>query len=117
MDSLLTSEDAWCNSWSGEGHLPDYSGLEKRLKTLLDHGHADALVTLGGELMQRGVEQIGHWHDEGETCCEIARCMKVVSEALLQSTRSDEDKILYAIDIVQADDYDMCDGIGAVLEK
>ena len=41
----LAAEDAWWNPWKGEGHLPDYSGLEKRLKTLFDHGYADAIAS------------------------------------------------------------------------
>ncbi len=113
----LTGEDAWCNSWTGEGHLPNYSGLEKRLKTLLDYGYADAIVDLGQELIQRGIEQINRSHDEGETCCEIATCMEVVGEALLKSTRRDEEKILYAIDTMLVDDFDMCEKIGSVIDK
>jgi len=113
----LTAEDAWLNPWKGEGHLPDYSGLEKRLRTLLDHGHADALMELGEELMERGAEQIGRSHDEGETGCQIGRCMGVVFEALLKSNRSDEDKIIYAIDVSLADDYGIFDDFGSVPDR
>ncbi|MEQ8844177.1 MAG: hypothetical protein RIB58_04920 [Phycisphaerales bacterium] len=110
----LTAEEAWQNAWTGAGHLPDYSRLEKRLRTLLDHGHADAIVQLGEELMQRGTDQIEQSHDEGETARAIGDCMEIVYEALLQSSRSDADKIIYAIDKVLADEYGICDGFAGV---
>ena len=113
----LTSEDAWSNPWTDDGHLPDYLGLKKRLRTLLEHGHADAVVELGQELMQRGVAQIERSHDEGETACEIAECLEVVWQAVLKSTHKDEDKILRAIDMLLADEFDLCEGIGVVLDK
>lgn len=111
---LLTAEEAWQNAWTGAGHSPDYSRLEKRLRTLLDHGHADAIVQLGEELMQRGTDQIEQSHDEGETAHAIGDCMEIVYEALLQSSRGDADKIIYAIDMVLADEYGICDGFAAV---
>lgn len=113
----LTAEHAWWDSWKGEGTIPDYSGLEKRLKTLLDHGHADGLVELGEELVRRGVEQVGHSHDDGETACQIGDCLRVVKEALLRSNRSDEDKIIYAIDVLLEDDYGVCDDFASVLDR
>lgn len=113
----LTAEEAWWNPWKREGHLPDYSGLERRLRVLLDHGCADAVVRLGEELMQRGVEQVDHSHDEGETCHEIGTCMRVVYEALMESDRKDEDKIVYAIEVLLADEYGICDDFGSVLDR
>jgi hypothetical protein len=43
--------------------------------------------------------------------------MKVVSQALLQASRSDEEKILCAIDAIQADDYGVCDGMASVIDR
>jgi len=105
----LTSEDAWYNPWEGFGHLPDYDGLEKRLKTLLDHGQADVVVELGEELFRRGVEQVERSHDEGETAMAIGECMNTVARALMSSSRDDEDKIIYAIDALLKDDYGICE--------
>lgn len=113
----LTAEEAWQNPWTGDGHLPDYSGLEKRLRTLLEHGHADAIVELGEELLQRGTEQVELSRDEGEICCAIGECMQVVCEALLQSSRGDEAKIIFAIDLLFADEYGICDGFASVCDR
>ncbi len=88
--------------------FPTTADLEKRLRTLLDHGHADAIVQLGEELVQRGIDQIEQSHDDGETVRAIGDCMEIVYEALLQSSRRDEDKIIYAIDMVLADEYGLC---------
>ena len=113
----LTAEEAWQDSWTGEGHLPDYSGLKKRLKTLLDHGYAEAVVQLGEELIQRGIGQIEQSDDEGETVHAIGDCMQIVYEALLKSERSDEDKIVYAIDKLLVDEYGICDDFALVSDR
>lgn len=113
----LTAEDAWWNPWNDEGHLPDYSGLEKRLRTLLAHGCADDIVTFGKELLQRGLQQIESSHDEGETGCQIADCMMVVRDALLQSSLSDEDKMLYALDVTLDDGFGYFAEFGDALDE
>ena len=113
----LTAEEAWQNAWTGAGHLPDYGGFEKRLKTLLEHGQADAIVQLGEEFIQLGVDQIGQSDDEGETARAIGDCMQIVYEALLQSDRSDEDKIIDAIDMVLKDEYGICDDFESVRDR
>ncbi len=107
----LTSEDAWYNPWKGSGHLPDYGGLEKRLKTLLDHGQADVVVELGEELLRCGIEQVGSSHDEGETAMAIGACMDTVARALMTSSRADKEKIIYAIDALLKDDYGICEAV------
>jgi len=113
----LTSEDAWSNPWRDEGHIPDYSGLESRLARLVDHGQADAVLGLGKALLEGGIRQIETSHDEGETAAGIAGCMAVVFRALLESARADEEKLLYAIDAVLCDDYDLCCGANKVLDR
>jgi uncharacterized Zn finger protein len=112
----LTAEEAWWDGWKGVGSLPDFSGLEARLKILLDHGQADGIVELGRELLERGIDQIERSHDEGETAAGISGCMEVVAEALGKSGLSAEEKILYAIDSMLADDYGFCDDLARVLD-
>ena len=43
----LASEPAWREHWSGEGYIPDYSGVRERLESLLNSGYADEVVDLG----------------------------------------------------------------------
>jgi uncharacterized Zn finger protein len=114
---LLTREPAWVNSWSGEGNVPDYSGLRDLFRHLLDKGEADALLDLGTTLMNDGVAQVEQSHDEGETMGEIVQCLDVVFEALPRSSRPDAQKLLYAIDLRLKDDYDLTQGASAVLER
>lgn len=113
----VTSEPAWQNYWTDEGELPEYDGLSKRLQTLLEHGHADAVVSLGEELVTRGMEQVEQSHDEGETLMAIADCLETVQRALLKSSRSDDQKILYAIDALLSDDYGLCDGFCDIVDR
>jgi uncharacterized Zn finger protein len=113
----LTAKKAWRNAWTGEGRLPDYSRLETRLRTLLDHGCADDVVQLGAELLRRGTAQIDHAHDEGETARAIGDCMDIISDALAHSSRRDEDKIISAIDMMLADEYGVCYGFTSMFER
>jgi len=113
----LTAQDAWWDSWKRKGHIPDYSRLEQRLRTLLDRGFGNEVVELGKELLQRGIAQIERSDDEGMTSDEIGRCMQVVRKALLKSDLSDEEKLIYAIDVLLADDYGICDDFHSVLQR
>ncbi len=103
----LTAEPAWVNSWTGEGSLPDYSGLKRLFERLLELGQADALLELGQALLEAGTRQVGESHDEGETGTELRACLDVVSRAIPASTRSDPQKLLYVIDLTMLDEYDL----------
>ncbi|REK25108.1 MAG: SWIM zinc finger domain-containing protein [Planctomycetota bacterium] len=113
----VTAEEAWFNSWEGHGNLPDYSGLRSRLQALIDAEHFDAVVELGRELIKRGLRQVEQSHDEGETAGEIMRTLSIVAEAIVPSSMSDSEKILFVIDALLQDDYGLCDGFGDVLDQ
>ena len=103
----VTSQEAWRNSWSGEGNIPDYGKLLHRLERLVELGHADAVARLGKEIIERGMEQVGQAHDEAETGVELARCLPVVFEAVAKSSLAASQKLLFAIDAQLQDDYDL----------
>jgi uncharacterized Zn finger protein len=113
----LTRQEAWVNSWTGEGNVPDYSGLKRLFEQLLAHGQADALLELGEALFPAAQEQVEQSHDEGETGSEISACLEVVFRAVPASSRPDRDKILYVIDMMLRDSYDLCHGTEAVLDR
>ncbi len=103
----VTSEEAWSNRWNDEGNIPDYDKLLRRLTTLLEQGHADAVAGLGQELIGRGMKQVEQSHDGGETADALAGCMAVVFEAVAKSSWTPVQKLLFAIDAVLMDDYDI----------
>jgi len=78
----VSSEPGWRNNWSGEGYIPDYSGIKDRLEALLAKGHADDVVSLGKDLLEAGKRQVEMSHDEGETAREVSSCLEVVFRAL-----------------------------------
>jgi uncharacterized Zn finger protein len=102
----VTSEVAWQNDWTGEGHIPDYSKIQHRFERLLELGHADDVVSLGREFIVQGLRQIGEAHDEGDTATAFAECLPVVFQALTRSSLSGPERLLFAIDAELADDYD-----------
>src|SRR5262249_13327472 len=83
----LTHEPAWVNEWTGEGSLPDFTGLKRLFERLLAMGQADALLGLGENLLESGTEQVGSSHDEGELGTEIGECLEVVFRAVFVSSR------------------------------
>jgi uncharacterized Zn finger protein len=112
-----TSEIGWQNHWKGEGYTPDYSRLKHRLERLLELGHADAVVGLGRGFIGRAMSQVEQSHDEGETATAAAECFPVVFDAVLKSSLSAPQKLLFAIDACLQDDYDVVgESAGQVLD-
>jgi uncharacterized Zn finger protein len=113
----VTRQRGWRNSWDGEGETPDYTHLKDTLERLLALGAADAVLDLGRDLAEQGFSQVSESHDEGETAGELLDCLNVVFRAVPHSSRPDEQKLLYAIDLCLDDDYDVCQGAHEVLER
>lgn len=109
----ISAEPAWSNHWDDHGSLPDYSPVREQLEALLGAGYADEVLALGEELLRAGTEQIGQSHDEGETAQEIAECMAIVFSALPKSSLNPADRILWAVDAQLADEFDLCNDLGA----
>jgi uncharacterized Zn finger protein len=103
----VSSEAGWINSWTGEGHTPDYSRVEHRLERLLELGHPDAVVRLGSEIMTLGNEQIGQSNDEGETAEAVGECIPVIFQAVTASSLTPARKLIFAIDAHLQDEYDV----------
>ncbi len=106
----LSAEPAWRNHWNDEGYIPDYSRVRNRLETLLSAGHADAVIALGKDLLDAGLQQVEMSHDEGETAEEVSSCLEVVFNALSRSSLSPVEQMLWVIDAEIEDEYDLCAG-------
>ena len=103
----VVSEPGWSDHWSGRGYTPDYSGLKHRLERMSEMGFADAVVRLGPEIIEQGMEQIGQSQDEGETGEALEDCLRVVFKAVEKSSLPPEKKLLFLIDADLADEYDV----------
>lgn len=113
----LGSEPGWQNYWNSEGYTPDYSGTRRRLKTLLQAGHTDEVLTLGRELVTIGIRQVEESDDEGETAREIADCMPVIVEALDRSSLDPADKLDWALDALLEDQFEVCNAFAEYLHR
>jgi len=113
----LGKEPGWQNYWNSEGYTPDYSGIRKKLETLLNAGHTDEVLTLGRELVTTGTRQVEESHDEGETAMEIADCMPVIVEALDRSSLDTADKLTWALDALLKDQFEVCEAFGEYLHR
>jgi uncharacterized Zn finger protein len=110
-------EPGWREYWNSEGYTPDYSGIQKKLKTLLKMGHADEVMTLGRDLVATGIRQVEESHDEGETAMEVAECMPVIVEALDMSSLDSADRLNWALDAVLDDQYEVCEAFAEYLHR
>ena len=106
----LSAEPGWRNNWTGEGSIPDYSGVRDRLEALLESGHADQVVELGVELLDAGIRHVETSDDEGETAGQIIACMDIVFRALPHSSLLPAEQMLWAIEAQLKDSYDLCQG-------
>ena len=107
----LTSRPAWKSHWSGEGEMPDYSGVLKRMNLLLKAGHSDALLTIGNDLLDLGTRQIEQSDDEGETAEQIGKCLELVFKAIPSSSLEPPEQILWLINAFLCNDYGQLDNI------
>ncbi len=113
----IGNEPGWQNYWRDEGFTPDYSGIRKKLETLLKAGHADEVLTLGRELVMTGTRQVEESHDEGETAMEIADCMPVIVKALERSSLDTADRLAWALDAVLEDQFEVCEAFAEYLHR
>ncbi len=113
----LTAEPAWYDSWQHRGELPDYSHLERQMRALAGQGHADALLELGSELWSRGIAQVEQSDDEGATADAIAGCLEIIVRALPQSSLSPPEQLLWVIDHLLEDEYDLLAGAEELLHR
>ena len=113
----IAAEDAWYNSWTGEGNLPNYSHIEKQLQQMLAAGHADAVLELGNTLWESGNQQVEQSSDEGETANEIASCLGVVLQALPATSLPPANQLLWVIEHSLQDQFDLIAGADDILKK
>jgi len=113
----IGDEPGWQNYWQGEGYTPDYSGICKKLETLLEAGHADEVLTLGRDLVSSGIRQVDESHDEGETMMEVAGCMPVIVKALDKSSLDVADRLNWALDVELEDQYEVCEAFAEYLYR
>ena len=71
----VTSEPAWSDRWNNDGHVPDYAPIPPSLRAAIELGHADGVVSLGREFIEKGLEQLGEANDEeGEIASGFSEC-------------------------------------------
>jgi uncharacterized Zn finger protein len=104
----ISERPGWGNPWSDEGYTPDYSGIRNKLLTLLEGGCADDVLSVGEELLESGVQHVEESHDEGETGEEVSLSLDIVCKALPASSLSPGDKLLWAVDAILRDPWDLC---------
>ena len=107
---LLSSQPGRTGHGGNQGGIPDFSGVRERLQALVRRGCPDEAVGVGEVLLTLGTEQVAQSDDEGETAAEISLCMDTVFQALMISSLSIPEQILWVIDAQERDEFDLCIG-------
>jgi len=113
----LSAEPAWYNYRNGIGQQPDYTRFADKLRALGERGHADTLLRLGAELWTRGHAQVGQSDDEGDTAMALADCLEVILEAVPASSLSRPEQLLWIIDRMLEDEYELLAAASSILER
>lgn len=113
----LGDQPGWQDYWHGDRFTPDYSGIRRKLETLLNAGHTDDVLTLGRELVSIAVDQVAEIDDDGETMMEVAACMPLIVKALERSSLDPADKLNWALDAVLDDQYEVCESFAEYLHR
>lgn len=71
------------------------------------------MLILAEELSQESNEIVETYDDEGEIGMELAACMSVAFLALKSSKMDTVENIIWALDRVLEDEYDICDPVEA----
>ncbi len=81
--------------------------LKAMLQALVASGQVDAAVRLGPELLAAGTRALEYEH-EGESSEAIGACLDVLFRALDRCSMSPSDRIVWVLDMAQADEYELC---------
>lgn len=100
-------EPGWRDRWHRHGDFPDYSGVQSGLAALLEAGCADEVLGLAEELLDAATLQVEGSYDEWDTGGEVAGCAAVIAKALERSPRPVAEKILWVMDVLNRDSYDL----------
>ena len=106
-----TSERGWHDDWNNNGHIPDYSVIQKQLTKLLRSGHIDAVLELGEELFVLGSSQVSEADDEWETADELISCLDIVFIAMGKSQKPVAERMIWFWDKLLHDDFALLDNI------
>lgn len=115
--SAIMSEPAWQNHWSDEGNLADFSRVEKNLKNLLSQGEYDAIVDIMKFMLKGTVSYVESCNDDGDSASQVGSCLEIGFKALKKCSWTTFDKLIFALEAVVTDDYDICHGASDFIDS
>ena len=85
-----------------------FNRLKTYLQALLLAGPAEELLQVGKELINAVNFAIDNYEIEGDIIDEVPACMEIVIQALPASSLSSSEKLIWAVDLELADEYEFC---------
>ena len=87
--------------------------LKACLDALLRAGRADDVLQMGAEIIDSLSFAIANYDHAGDLIDEsvVAPCIEIVIRALRASSLSPSEQLIWAVDLEQADEYDVCPGV------
>jgi uncharacterized Zn finger protein len=103
--------------WYDYHEYTDYAPVRKKLEALRLAGLSAEVLELGFELIEDSQSQIETSNDEGELHDDVARCMDIVLQALRDADWPMHQNLLWAIDAILADGFEVCDCFWDILRE
>jgi uncharacterized Zn finger protein len=116
-DSLASIRDPGDNYYHRYDDVPDYEALLKKVRQALSFGITTELLPIFEKLLEGVQEQVQIFDENGEFCMEVEECYTVAAEVLELATIESAEKILWAIERILADEYDIAESLSKYLEK
>ena len=85
-----------------------FNRLKTYLQALLIAGPAEELLQVGKELINAVNFALDNYDIEGDIIDEVPACMEIVIQALPASSLSSSEKLIWAVDLELADEYEFC---------
>ena len=103
-----TARPGYQDSWGRHGgYIPDFDGVTQRFDRLIELGEADEVVALSRDFIKQGFEVAGESDDEGETLEAFGECFPVIFRAVLRSSLTPAERIVFAVDAELQDEWDV----------
>ena len=104
----MEDELDWGEQWQDPGDAPDYSGIEKKIDALLKAGLAKEALAAGRDLIAIASRQIEESYDDVSIYMDFDGWISLIIEALDESNLDPAEKLIWALDAVLMDEFDMC---------
>jgi len=104
----MDRESDWGDRWEDRWDTPDYSGIQKKLNALLKAGLAKEALAAGRDLIAIASRQVEESYDDVSIYMDFEGWISLIIKALDDSNLDPAEKLIWALDAVLTDEFEIC---------